>query len=106
MTASHQQIIRSYRNLYRHGLHAVQYSSPARYTVKTLLENAYRKGRLADFDIQKINNTLTFLHGAAKAKGLEHRILKNLLHTWWWESKTKRRHSKEYVREAMARSGC
>lgn len=97
MSASRQQIIRSYRNLYRHGLHAVQYASPARYSVKALIENAYRTGKLAHFDNQKINNTLTFLHGAAKEKGLEHRILKTLLHTWWWENRNNKHH-REYVR--------
>lgn len=96
MPVDHQQIVRSYRHLYRHALHAVQYASPARYTVKALLENAFRTGNSADFDQQKVNNTLTFLHGAAKEKGLEHRIVKNLLHTWWWESKNKRQY-REYV---------
>ena len=85
MSVSGQEIVRSYRQLYRHGLHAVQYAAPARYTLKILLENAYRTGNAADYDAQKINNTLTFLEGAAKEKGLEHKILKNLLHTWYWE---------------------
>ena len=92
MSVSGQEIVRSYRQLYRHGLHAVQYSAPARYTLKILLENSYRNGSAADYDAQKINNTLTFLEGAAKEKGLEHKILKNLLHTWYWEvNRTKRR---------------
>lgn len=85
MVATSQEIVRSYRQLYRHGLHAVQYAAPARYTLKILLENQYRTGNAADFDAQKISNTLTFLNGAAKEKGLEHKILKNLLHTWFWE---------------------
>lgn len=92
MNVSRPEIVRSYRQLYRHGLHAVQYSAPARYTLKILLENAYRTGNAADYDAQKISNTLTFLEGAAKEKGLEHKILKNLLHTWYWEvSHTRRR---------------
>lgn len=66
-------------------MYAVQYAAPAKYTLKTLLANAYRTGNAADFDSQKISNTLTFLDGAAKEKGLEHKILKNLLHTWYWE---------------------
>ena len=83
-------IIRSYRNLYRHALHAVQFSSPARYTVRTLIQNAYRTGKSTDFDQERVNNTLTFLHGARSEKGIEHRILKNLLHTWYWEIKNVR----------------
>ena len=85
MIASSQEIVRSYRHIFRRGLYAVQYAAPARFTLKILLENAYRTGNAADFDAQKINNTLTFLEGAAKEKGLEHKILKNLLHTWYWE---------------------
>ena len=85
MTPSSQEIVRSYRRLYRHAIYAVQYAAPAKYTLRILLENAYRTGNAADFDVQKINNTVTFLEGAAKERGLEHRILKNLLHTWFWD---------------------
>lgn len=87
MIPTSQEILRSYRRLYRHAMYAVQYASPARYTLRILLENAYRTGNAADFDAQKINNTITFLEGAAREKGLEHRILKNLLHTWFWAVK-------------------
>lgn len=85
MIPSSQEIVRSYRRLYRHAIYAVQYAAPAKYTLRILLENAYRTGNAADFDMQKINNTVTFLEGAAKERGLEHRILKNLLHTWSWD---------------------
>lgn len=85
-----QEIVRSYRTLYRQGLHAVQYACPARYTLKALIENTYRAGNAVDFDIRKVENTSTFLQCAAKEKGLEHRILKNLLHTWWWERENRR----------------
>ena len=93
---SSQDILRSYRYLYRHAMYAVQYATPARYTLKILLENAYRTGNAADFDAERIKNTITFLEGAAKEKGLEHRILKNLLHTWFWDVKN-RKHRKECV---------
>lgn len=92
MSVTGQEIVRSYRQLYRHGLHAVQYAAPARYTLRILLRNAYRTGNAAEYDAQKINNTLTFLEGAAREKGLEHKIVKNLLHTWYWEvNHTKRK---------------
>lgn len=84
MTPSSQEIVRSYRHLYRHAMYAVQYAAPARHTLRILLENAYRTGNAADFDAQKITNTVTFLEGAAREKGLEHRVLKSLLHTWFW----------------------
>ena len=85
MSPSSQDIVRSYRLLYRNVLYAVQYATPAKYTARTLLQNAYRTGIAADYDAQKINNTVTFLEGAAREKGLEHKILKSLLHTWYWD---------------------
>ena len=85
MTPTAKEIIQSYRQLYRHGLQAVQYSSPARHTLKDRLRRAYRNGTAADFDAEKIENTIQFLSNAAKEKGMEHRIVKNLLHAWWWE---------------------
>lgn len=95
MIPSSQEIVRSYRRLYRHALYAVQYAVPARHTLRILLRNAYRTGSAADFDAQKINNTVTFLEAAAKEKGIEHRILKNLLHTWFWEVNS-RKYRKRY----------
>lgn len=95
MTPAPEEIIRSYRNLYRHALYAVQYAAPAKYTLRTRLENAYRRGTAADFDAKKIKNTIAFLHGAAREKGLEHKILKSLLHTWYWEAKSIRFKRKE-----------
>ena len=85
MIPSSQEIVSSYRHLYRHAMYAVQYAVPARHTLRVLLRNAYRTGNAADFDAQRINNTVTFLEGAAKERGLEHRLLKNLLHTWFWD---------------------
>lgn len=89
MTGNPQEIVRTYRSLYRQGLHAVQFSSPARHTLKTVLRNSYRNGTAADFNAQKIQNTVTFLNYAAKETGLEHKLLKNLLHVWWWTSQQK-----------------
>ena len=89
MTATRKEIVRSYRTIYRHALHAVQFSTPSRYTVKTILENAYRTRGPSEFNNDKINNTIMFLQGAASEKGMEHRILKSLLHTWWWENESK-----------------
>lgn len=106
MTPSSQEIVRSYRHLYRHALYAVQYAAPARYTLRILLRNAYRTGNAADFDAQKINNTVTFLEGAAKEKGLEHRILKNLLHTWFWDVNNGKHRKRSVLRRYQACASC
>lgn len=80
---SKQDIIHAYRHLYRQGLRAVQYSKPARYTLRDRLRLAFRKASASDFDTQKINNTLEFLQYATIQNGLEHKIVKNLLFVWW-----------------------
>lgn len=82
---SRQQILRAYRRLYQHGLRAVQYSQPARYILRDRLRRLFRDGDPADFDQSRISNTLMFLRGAALHKGLEHRIVTNLLFVWFHE---------------------
>ena len=99
MNPSSQEIVRSYRNLFRQALHAVQYSSPARFTIRDVLKTTFRAGHPKDFEPQKIENTLEFLSCAAKERGLEHKILKSLLITWWWENKS--RPTKECVSESL-----
>ena len=85
MPLSNAIIVSAYRDLYRSGLHAVQYSKPSRYTLKNILDNAFRKGSVAEFDALKIANTKLFLDNAAKSNGLEHKVIKNLLLVRWWE---------------------
>jgi len=77
----HLAIIHSYRHMYRALLRAVQFSKPARYVARDQLRDAYRKGQLSNFDSVKIIQTLQFLKGAARERGLEHKILRNLLLT-------------------------
>lgn len=77
-------IAQAYRHLYRGLLHAVQYSAPARYVVRDQIREAFRKGEPATFDQAKVSRTLVFLQGAARERGLEHRVLKNLVHTAYW----------------------
>lgn len=81
-TMSRNEVLHAYRHLYRHGLRAVQFSKPARYTLRDRLRLAFRKGTPADLNIHKISNTIEFLHYATIENGLEHKILKNLLFVW------------------------
>lgn len=103
MTVGRLEIVRSYRNLYRHALRAVQYSSPARYTLKSHLRLAYRSNGAEAFCSLKIDNTLLFLKHAAEVRGLEHRLLKSLLHVWWWQSLSSKQR-KVYVPSATLNS--
>lgn len=87
--SSNQRVVHAYRHIYRTGLHAIQYSSPARHTLKKLVRNSFRTGQVEDFNPRKIKNTIKFLHCAAKEKGLEHRMVKSLLHVWFWSGNVK-----------------
>ncbi|KAI0181323.1 DUF1763-domain-containing protein [Hypoxylon sp. FL1284] len=74
------RIIHAYRHLYRAVLHAVHFSKPARYVARDQLRRGFRDEK-AKFDARSIARTLRFLEAAARTRGLEHTILKNLLTT-------------------------
>lgn len=84
---SNEAVVHAYRHLYRQSLRAIQFSKPARFTLRDRLRLAFRKGSLNDFEPQKIKSTLKFLEYATKENGLEHKIVKNLLHVWWDQAK-------------------
>jgi hypothetical protein len=86
-TMANRPVIHAYRHLYRQSLRAVQFSKPARYTLRDRLRLAFRKGSAHDFEPQKVQNTLEFLECATRENGLEHRIIKNLLFVWWTQEK-------------------
>ncbi|KAI0843470.1 DUF1763-domain-containing protein [Hypoxylon sp. FL0890] len=77
------KVIHAYRHLYRGLLHAVQFSKPARYIARDQLRRAFREER-AKFDPRSTIRTLRFLEAAARTRGLEHSILKNLLLTAYY----------------------
>jgi hypothetical protein len=80
-----QAILRSYRHLYRNALRATHHSSPAKYVIKATLRTAFRDEPIENFDIRRIKNTEAFLRRAEQDTGMEHRILKNLLHVRYWQ---------------------
>ena len=100
MTHSSTEIIQAYRQLYREGLHAVQYAAHARHILKCQLNQAFRQSKAEDFDTQKIKNTILFLKCAAKEKGVEHRMLKTLLHVRWHDIHLAKQRS-QYVLRAL-----
>ncbi len=81
---SNLPILHAYRHLYRALLRAVQYSSPNRYVARDQLRDSFRRGQRDQFDKQKISRTLEFINAATRERGLEHRLLKNLLHIAYW----------------------
>jgi hypothetical protein len=64
--------------MYKGLLQAVQYAKPARRIVRDQVRQAFRdeKGTL---DQEALKRTIWFLDAAAKERGLEHKILKNLV---------------------------
>jgi hypothetical protein len=84
-------IVQSYRNLYRHGLRAVRYSSPARFVLRDRLRRAFRDSPISAYEQRRIDNTVLFFKAAAQDRGLEHRLLKSLCHVWFLEAQHWRR---------------
>ncbi|PWW78346.1 DUF1763-domain-containing protein [Tuber magnatum] len=82
-------IIHAYRALYKAGLAAVQYSSPARYSIRDKLRKAFRHSDPNRFSQQRVNNTVQFLRTAARRKGMEHCIVKNLCMVAYWQLHSK-----------------
>ncbi|KAJ3530301.1 hypothetical protein NM208_g9385 [Fusarium decemcellulare] len=76
--AANIEIVHAYRHLYRSLLKAVQYSMPSRFIALEQLRTAFRE-RGATFDPRGVKRTIWFLEAAAKERGMEHKILKNLL---------------------------
>lgn len=79
------EILHAYRNLLRTSLHAVHYATPARHILLSRLRLSFRSSTLSSFEPARISNTLEFLRNASKTTGIEHKILKNLLHVWYFE---------------------
>jgi hypothetical protein len=97
-TMSKRVVVHAYRHVLRHGLRAIQFSKPARFTLRDRLRSAFTKGAASDFDQQKISNTLEFLQYATKQNGLEHKVLKNLLLVWWHQDRGGRSRTKSKSR--------
>lgn len=79
---TNQDIVSAYRNLYRVSLRAIQFAKPARFVLRHRLRTRFREGAIEDFDADKIARTLEFLEHARTSRGLEHKLLKNILFVW------------------------
>lgn len=79
---TNHDIVSAYRNLYRGSLRAIQFAKPARFVLRHRLRARFREGAVADYDADKIARTLEFLDHARTARGLEHKLLKNILMVW------------------------
>lgn len=105
---SREEIIKAYRSLYRAGLRAVQFSKPARYQIRDLMRDGFRSNDLprsdtivtpspasaayqSEFDPERIRRTVWFLNAAAESRGLEHKIVRNLLFTQYWRRRNEYR---------------
>lgn len=92
MSASHirplvnqQEVAHAYRHIYRQGLKAIGYATPSRHVLRTTLRTSFRASPSAEFNPSRIANTVRFLERATDMTGLEHKILKNLLLSRYWE---------------------
>ncbi|CAI7588135.1 unnamed protein product [Penicillium pancosmium] len=78
-------VLHAYRHLFRQGLKVIRYSTPGRYTLRTIMRRSFRSSS-EQFDAPRIANTLRFLERATAAANMEHKIVKNILITRYWET--------------------
>lgn len=76
-------VLHAYRALYRQSLRAVQYSNLPRRMIRDHLRTAFRTSTPESFEPERIARTLLFLKNATTVSGLEHKILKNMVHIVW-----------------------
>ena len=75
---ANQDVIHAYRHLYRGLLEAVCYAPRARRVIQTQIRRAFRRPG-SELDADAVKRTMWFLKAAARERGLEHRVLKNLI---------------------------
>ncbi|KAK3488361.1 hypothetical protein B0T13DRAFT_451815 [Neurospora crassa] len=84
---SNQELVHAYRHLLRWSLRAVQFSKPARFVVRDTLRAAFRD-KNGTFEPSRVKSTLWFLESAATYVGVEHKIIKNLVHVRYIQNKS------------------
>ncbi|KAL7272887.1 hypothetical protein RUND412_004289 [Rhizina undulata] len=84
-------ILASYRCVYKAGLAAIQFSTPARYAVRDKIRKAFRSSPPSAYSQLRIDNTVEFLRIAARRRGIEHQIIRNLCLVHYWQQMRSRR---------------
>lgn len=97
-----EEVLHAYRHLYRAALRAVCYSQPASSVARDQLRRAFRD-KTNTFDKNTIRRTVWFLNNAARERGTEHKIVKNLLFTKFWKEKDNYRTWKYLVDSTQVR---
>jgi len=90
MTQVDSAVTSAYRRLLRISLQAVRFSTPARYQVQSILRDSFRNSPAAAFIPRRIENTIGFLEQAREHNGLEHKILRNILHVRYWRDNSEK----------------
>ena len=71
--------IHAYRHLLRGTMAAVSHAYPARIIARDALRTAFRDRGAAPLEAERVKRTLWFLTAAAKERGLEHQVVKNMV---------------------------
>ena len=88
---SSAEIVQAYRRLYRVALQSVLYASPARYAVRDAIRTGFRLKPASAYNTRRIDNTEDFLKRAASYTGIEHKIIKHLVHVRFWQNHVQQR---------------
>lgn len=83
----HQNIVTAYRHLWRKSLQTIRYSEPARSHLRDILRTSFRESQVTAYQPQQILRTIRFLDRARQYRGIEHRIVKNILIVRYWRGR-------------------
>jgi hypothetical protein len=88
---SQKELVQAYRSLYRAALHAVRHATPAKYQIRDTMRAAFSPESKETFDARRVKNTVEFLERAGAQTGLEHKILRNIVHVRYWQSAARKK---------------
>ncbi|KAK9457181.1 hypothetical protein V1511DRAFT_492909 [Dipodascopsis uninucleata] len=82
MVLSTGEVCSLYRHILRTGRRIVKRKAPYKYLFLDITRNMFRDPQLK-YDSLWFKNTLSMLQRAEEYRGMEHRVVKNILHTAW-----------------------
>jgi hypothetical protein len=86
-TGDARVVVSAYRSLYKAGLKAIRKSVSASFALRSLLRRSFREEAAATYSEERVRNTLAFLENASRYRGVEHKVVKNILHVRYWRER-------------------
>lgn len=99
-----EEVLHAYRHLYRAALRAVCFSQPASTVIRDQLRRTFRD-KTSTFNRHAVRRTVWFLKNAARERGTEHKVLKNLILTQFHRDEANR-NTWRFIAEPNSKKKC